>query len=162
VADSSVTITPDFKRFKKWLEELIKDPKATKRVLTRGILELADRMRAYPPEGDWNRPGPYPKQWYQRQFGTRYARKSGGVGGRNTSQKLQKNWNTEIQKQDMFTASVFTAVTYAPFLYDDNQRVSWAGAHGWQSTTEIAAEYEPRFMEMVLEEIGKQLERPIP
>jgi len=31
------------------------------------------RMAAYPPEGDYNKSGPYPKRWYQRTVGPRWA-----------------------------------------------------------------------------------------
>jgi hypothetical protein len=159
----SVVIKPDIEKIRKWINEVINDPNSRRRILIRGTLELADRARAYPPEGIWNRaPGTKGNNvWYQRQFGTRYMRKNGTFGGKNTSQKLQKNWFTEIQKEDEFSASVYTEVTYAPYLYDPAQRVGWAASHGWQTVDEIADNYAPRFVEIVSDEIDAQIAKPI-
>lgn len=60
-------------------------------------------------------------------------------------------------KRDEFTASAFTEVTYAPFLLDDDKRVSWAAVHGWQSLTDIEAEYMDRFEELALDELDKAI-----
>lgn len=157
----AVEIKPDFAQVRKWLESVINDPDTRRRVLIRASLELTDRARAYPPAGPWNSaPGINGRGWYQRQFGPRWLRRDGTTGGRNTSERLQKNWRTEISN-DVYSASVYTPVSYAPFLYDPAQRASWAAAHGWATIDQIANDYTPRFLELVGDEIDKQIAKPI-
>jgi len=157
----TLKIVPNIKEIVSRIKAVIDDPASRRRVLMRAVLELKDLAAAYPVEGAWNRaPGTKGNNvWYQRQYGTRYKRKDGTIGGRNTSQRLQKNWFTEVQRKDKFTASAFTNVTYAPFLLDMDRRVHWAAGHGWQSLDEIETDYMPRFEKIVLDEIDKQVEK---
>lgn len=156
----TLIIKPSFKEIIIKIKKIIDDPESRKRVLLRAVLELKDLAAGYPIEGAWNRyPGTKGKGvWYQRQFGTRYKRKDGSTGGNNTSQKLQKNWFTEVQRRDEFSASAFTNVTYAPFLLDPDRRVSWASGHGWQSLDEIERDYTPRFEKLILDDIDKKID----
>ena len=94
------------------------------------------RMAVYPPEGDYNRPGPYPKRWYQRLVGPRWALKAGGYGGRNTSEKLQQSFKTDRLSQ--LSRQVYTDVTYAPHVMAAEEQVSWAPEHGWRTDEQIA------------------------
>lgn len=157
----ALTITPSFKEIKSKILALITDKDARRRVLTRAVLELKDHAAAYPTEGSWNKaPGARGNnRWYQRQFGSRWKRADGSLGGVNNSQRLQKSWQTEIQRADEFSASTFTEVTYAPFLLDDNRRVHWANSHGWQTLDEIEEDYTPRFEKIILDEIDKQIDK---
>jgi len=157
----TLKISPSLDGVLKRIKEVITDKQSRRRLLLRAVLELKDLTAAYPVAGAWNSaPGAKGDgQWYQRNFGTRYSRKDGTTGGRNTSQKLQKNWRTEIQRKDEFSASVFTEVTYAPFLLDPTKRVHWAAGHGWQSLDEIEKDYMPRFEKLALEEIDKQIKK---
>jgi len=123
-------------------------PTVKRAILARAAQELLDRAAVYPEEGAWNSPSR--QRWYQRHFGTRYRRKDGVVTGRNTSERLQKSWQIEDNET---SASIWTAVSYAPFLYDQSQRASWAAEHGWLTGDEILEEYYPRFEAVVLEEI---------
>lgn len=156
---ATVTIKPEIDDLKKRIIAIVADPDKRRRVLIRATLELADRMRVYPPEGAYNRePGTRGRGvWYQRQFGTRWRRKDGTMGGTDNSQRLQKSWKTEIQTRSEFVGSVSTAVTYAPYLFDPEKRVSWAASHGWKTTKEIAEDYTPRFTEIVIEQIRQDI-----
>ena len=145
---------------------LITDPAARKRILDKAAVKLAALVAVYPPEGAWNK---YPGarndgRWYQRGFGARWMSKGGsiggtphfrGVGGINNSQDLQQSW--QIASRDEYTTSVFTGVTYAPYLLDPAQRVRWAAEHGWKSTDEIGDEFAPIFEDTALEEIDSQI-----
>lgn len=157
----ALQIIPSIKEIVSRIKAVIDDPDSRRRVLTRAVLELKDLAAGYPVEGAWNRaPGTKGNNvWYQRQYGTRYKRKDGTIGERNTSQRLQKRWYTEVQRKDEFSASAFTDVTYAPFLLDPNQRVNWAVGHGWQSLDEIEKDYMPRFEKIILDEVDGQIEK---
>lgn len=163
----TASMTPSAEQIKRWLESVVDDPRARRRVLIRGSLELKDRYIVYPKAGKWNSaPGTKGNNvWYQRKFGTRYLRKDGTFGGRNTSENLQVSWQHSISADD-YKASVFTDVSYAPYLYapltaPKPHQVYWAALHGWQDVDEIAENYAPRFVEIVSDEIDAQLRKPI-
>lgn len=61
-------------------------------ILRAATLRLKGRAAVYPPATNANVPGPYPKHWYQRGYGVRWARKAGGAGGRRTSERLGTQW----------------------------------------------------------------------
>lgn len=157
----TLKVTPTIKEIITKLLALVTDAASRRRVLTRAVLELKDLAAAYPVEGAWNKaPGARgDNRWYQRQFGSRWLRSDGSMGGRNTSQKLQKSWQVEIQRRDEFSAAAFTDVTYAPFLLDPNRRVHWANSHGWQDLDEIGEDYTPRFEQIILDEIDSQVDK---
>lgn len=149
------------------ISELVTNPVSRVRILNEASIKLAALVAVYPPEGAWNKnPGTRGDgRWYQRGFGARWMRKGGsiggspyfsGIGGVNNSQELQKSW--QIQKADD-AASVFTGVTYAPYLLDPEQRVNWAAEHGWKSLDEIADEFAPIFEDITLKEIDTQIEK---
>lgn len=157
----TVVIKPSLDELLKRINAIIDNPDSRRRVLIRAVLELKDLAAGYPVAGAWNsNPGTKGNGvWYQRGFGTRYKRKDGTTGGRNTSQKLQKSWRTEVQRKDEFTASAFTDVTYAPFLLDETRRVHWAAGHGWQTLADIEKDYTPRFEKIVLKELDDQIDK---
>jgi hypothetical protein len=158
---AAVKIVPDFKELAQYIQKILDDPQARARLLRLASLELADRVRVYPPQGLWNyEPGAQGNGvWYQRQFGSRWRRKNGTLNGRNTSQKLQKNW--KVERVDAFNTSVYTEVTYAPYLFDPAKRASWADSHGWKTLDEIADDYSPRFVELAGEMIDEIASKPI-
>lgn len=149
----------DFSKLTAIILEVVNSKELRRTILSRAVLELADRLRVYPPAGQWNAmPGTRgDMRWYQRLFGPRYMRKNGSLGGKNTSQQLQRSWKVEVMSRDEFTASVFTEVTYAPYLYDPKKRVSWAAEHGWKTTDEISDDYIERFLELAADEVEKKL-----
>ena len=158
----TLVIEPSLKEIMARVKKVIDDPAARRRVLLRAVLELKDLAAAYPVAGRWNSaPGTNgDNRWYQRGYGSRWLRKDGTFGGSNTSQRLQQSWNTEVQRQDEFTASAFTDVTYAPYLLDEEKpRVNWAQSHGWQSLDEIQEDYAPRFERAVLDEVDDQINK---
>jgi len=95
----------------------VRDVQTFTRTLVRiAAHEVGDRAAAYPPEGPWNRPKDEPgKTWYQRHFGPRWRRVDGSIGGRNTSEQMQKRWRRRI---DELRARVWNDVSYAPYLLD--------------------------------------------
>jgi len=159
----TVQLDPSLARIRQWLDSVVDDPQARRKLLTLATMELTDRARVYPNAGLWNfEPGAQDNGvWYQRLWGSRWrSKKTGRLAGRNTSQRLQRSWKVQLAP-DSFSADVFTNVTYAPYLLDPNQRVGWAEAHGWQTVDELAEGYAPRFVELVEEFIDDQIARPI-
>ena len=105
------------------------------------------KMASPPTETEANRPGPYPKRWYQRNWGPRYARKSGGTGGQNTSERLQFSWRTQIVKPaeaHVFTKSPQTGgeVSYVEHVQSYEMQTAVHKEHGWQTDLAVAEDVE--------------------
>ena len=121
--------------------------RAIERVIPLAGKMVQTKMAVYPPETDANRPGPYPKRWYQRLVGPRYARKGGGTGGQNTSEKLQKSWRTDIIKPleaHVFTKSPQTGgeVSYVEVVQSEESQTAVHREHGWQTDEAVARDVE--------------------
>lgn len=124
------------------------------RAAERAVIILKERVTVYPDEGPYNQPGPYPKRWYQRLFGPRWALKGGGTNGRNTSQRLQQNWRVDWTGPT--EARIYTKVTYAHYVMGGDQ--TWYhAAHGWKTTAQIANEFGPELVDIVYDEIDKAI-----
>ena len=151
-------MTTSFKEILKDITAIVSDPAMRQRILDKAGKALAALVSAYPPEGPWNKyPGTRGNgRWYERGYGSRWKRKDGSIGGSPTSQKLNKSWG--VEKRDEFTASVFTNVTYAPFLFDPDRRVSWANGHGWKDLDEFENGFAPIFEEIVIKEIDGKID----
>ena len=120
---------------------------AIERVIPIAGKMVQTRMAVYPPETDANKPGEYPKRWYQRHFGPRYALKAGGVGGQNTSERLQKAWRTDIIKPleaHVFTKSPQTGgeVSYVEHVQSAEAQTKAHKEHGWQTDEYVAKQVE--------------------
>lgn len=115
------------------------------------------RVRAYPTRGDWNRPGPYPKRWYQRLKGPRWALKAGGVGGEDTSEQLMDNWHR--QRITPLSQEIFTEVSYAHLVVGDEDQTAVHAEHGWKTESEIAewVEGDPILDVIIARELGREL-----
>lgn len=122
--------------------------------LKRFAEEVKLRAIPYPPEGPWNRPGPYPHRWYQRQFGPRWMNKDGSYGGRNTSERMQKSWVTEMRAWN--EAVVGNMASYADYVQGGQQR-DFHQEHGWKKVEDIAAEQSDLWTKIFSEELERAI-----
>lgn len=131
-------------------------PETVAKVSRAALLKFANEVKLlatpYPPEGSWNRPGPYPAKWYQRHFGARWALVGGGVHGSNTSEQMQKNWIAE--QRDDFTAAVGNRASYSPYVMGEEQQ-GYHAAHGWEKLEDIAKANQDRLVGFVAEELER-------
>lgn len=111
---------------------------AAARILKRATIEVGQRVAVYPPPDSSNTPGPYPHRWYQRHFGPRWARKSGGYGGYNTSEVLQKSWKTTVSPK---SGHIWTDVSYAPFVVGNKDQTRVMSQRGWKSIDVVTRDY---------------------
>ena len=120
---------------------------AIERVIPLAGKMVQSKMASPPTETEANRPGPYPKRWYQRNWGPRYAKKSGGTGGQNTSERLQFAWRTQIIKPleaHVFTKSPQTGgeVSYVEYVQSQESQTAVHKEHGWQTDEMVARDVE--------------------
>jgi hypothetical protein len=71
----------------------VRDLTGVKAALKAGALHVQGKINKYPPETAAN-DSSLPR-WYERNYGPRWRRKDGSVGGRKTSQMLSKSWTIE-------------------------------------------------------------------
>ncbi len=108
---------------------------------------VQSKMASPPTETDANKPGYYPKRWYQRGFGPRWTNLTGVVRGYNTSERLQFSWRTQIIKPTeahVFTESPRTGseVSYVEHVQSEEKQTSLHKAIGWQTDAEVAEDVE--------------------
>jgi hypothetical protein len=76
---------------------------------------LQNVIAPYPPAPTYqNR-----KRWYERGYGNRWRRKDGSIGGRKTSQFLNRSWYSE--PRDSVTVVLGNRATYAPWVHGTRQ-----------------------------------------
>jgi hypothetical protein len=123
-----------------------------------GALHVKGKIAQYPPASDANVAGPYPKRWYQRGYGPRWARKSGGVGGRKTSETLGRKW-TISQSYSEVSWAVGNNVSYGPFVQGAKEQAAFHKTRGWKDTDQVAEEERERVVGFVKEHIDKILNK---
>ena len=108
-----------------------------------GLL-IKGRIAQYPPESEANRwhtkvyydPDTKKERWivtkYQRNWGQKYQRADGSVGGRKTSENLGKRWTVHYRNQGM-TAIVGNNATYAPFVQGDDTQAWFHTKRNWKT-----------------------------
>lgn len=126
--------------------------------------EVEKRMATYPPEHAGNMPGPYPKRWYERLFGPRWANKDGSIGGINSSEELKHSWRERLTGK--FTRTVDTlspktgrAVSYGGYVHDADVQLGVHGRHGWPTAQRVAddVQMDPAVEAKILREIDRIL-----
>ena len=146
----------------KGLDKLIGklDTIAKLRVVKAGIkaggLHIKGKIAKYPPATAANFPGPYPKRWYQRGWGSKYARLSGGVGGRMTSETLRAKWT--IQSRDAGMSVVIgNNVTYSVFVQSAEKQAAFHKRHGWKTDKQVVEKEGPKVKELIARAIRRSL-----
>lgn len=116
---------------------------------------VKQEMIPYPEEGEYNKPGPYPKRWYQRHFGPRWALKAGGVHGRDTSEQLQKQWR--VVPKDSWSAYVGNRASYAAYVVGMDQ-AEYHKRHGWRRLDDVTKQViETRAKEVFAAALAKEI-----
>jgi hypothetical protein len=129
--------------------------KYLKPVLHRSALKVKSKVAKYPPASEANLPGPYPARWYQRGYGARYARKSGGIGGRRTSERLGASWFTQV---GAFRAVLTNKASYAPYVqkkYGKPKQTTFHAKRGWPTAEDTLQKMKPEIQRMMQAEIRK-------
>lgn len=128
---------------------------ASRRAIGKFAREVKLRAVPYPPEGPWNQPGPYPHRWYQRHFGPRWGRKDGSIGGRNTSEVMQKKWYDKTVSP--WQAVVGNKASYADWVVGE-QQAAVHRQHGWKKLADVARETMPLWERLLAVEVERAME----
>lgn len=103
---------------------------------------LHDALVDYPSETAGNKPRAFTSGgqnvWYERGFGSKWARKDGSVGESQTSETLGRSWTTEVRG---FAAGVRGIVgaraSYAPLVQDEKRQAAIHKRHEWSTIQSV-------------------------
>lgn len=125
------------------------------RAMRASAVHVKGKIATYPASTIANSPGAYPKRWYERGYGSRWARKSGGIGGRKTSETLGRRWTT-AQRNGGLTQVVGNNVSYGEFV---QSRKKQASAHKgrWKTIQDVSEEEAETIVNFVKAEIDRAL-----
>lgn len=148
-----------FEELIKELEKIIDNEESRIRIMNLATEALKADVEIYPPEGAWNRPPGTnnDNRWYERGYGSRWLRNDGTMGGKFTSEKLNESWRRRTEEHGQ-KGIVYSEVSYAPFLYDAERRVSWAAAHGWKTQEQTLEEFSEKMEDIITKEIYRVLD----
>jgi len=80
------------------------------------------------------------KTWYQRGFGPRYVRKSGGLSpGSGLSEQLGQQWRQQVTENSV---TIENLASYAPFVHGE-QQAGFHGSWGWKKLKETTIDMLP-------------------
>ena len=102
-------------------------------------LEVKREVAEYPPQSEANIPRGFgsavsigtrqsANRWYQRGYGPRWARKDGSVGGRKSSEMLNRSWMVGRNRMGAFVASL---ASYSPVVHHYKEQASFHKRRGW-------------------------------
>ena len=91
--------------------------------MTAALSLLKDDAAEYPPENIANIP--YQRRWYERNYGPKWMRRDGTVGGIAASEMLGKSWTTRVKNRGLLGV-LGNKASYGPFVQDKERQ---AGFH---------------------------------
>jgi len=145
------------------LDELIKklnsiqEMKAVKTALKAAGAHIQGIMVDYPPATIGNSPSNPTNHWYERGYGSHWRRKDGSIGGRQTSETLNRKWTIKEEFSGL-QVIVGNNVSYGHWVQGDDQtRVH--KAHGWLTTRQVVERESEKVVNFVKKEIDKVLEK---
>ena len=101
--------------------------------------ELKATVSTYPPASEANMPRGFgsavsiatkkaQNRWYKRGYGPQWSRKDGSVGGRKTSEMLNRSWGIKRLRWGMQLGS---RASYSPVVHHHEEQASFHKARGW-------------------------------
>jgi hypothetical protein len=157
---ASITLKPSISRLLKSITNL-QQLKPVKGAVRASALHIEGEMKKYPPKTAANQSGPYPKRWYERGYGPRWAKAGGGVGGRPTSETLGRKWTIAITNQGL-SAQVGNNVKYGPYVQGsegDKKQTITHRDNGWLTDQDVIDNEGQYVNDLIAEAVEDALER---
>lgn len=115
------------------------------------IAEYPDSTSANTPKqyapGQWN-------TWYERGFGSRWARADGSVGSRRTSETLGKRWTIRTSNR---SATIGNNASYGPYVQDPQRQARALARIGWKTTKDVANAEAQRVLAFFVKYVDRAL-----
>ena len=121
--------------------------------------EVVREVSEYPPISEANVPKTFMSRgnnrWYQRGYGSRWARKDGGIGGRKTSEVLDKSWGVDRIR---WGARIGSKASYAPVVHNFKEQASFHKRRGWVTDrTAVRRVRRTGKMDRIIERVMKRM-----
>jgi hypothetical protein len=124
-----------------------------------GMTKLIQEME-YPPVSEANYPNAKGR-WYQRGYGTKYIRKDGSIGGRETSHPLKDGWKEKLFRGNNPKGVVSNTAPYSPYVQGDPRRnPGQAKIHqkrGWKSLPVEGKKLAPKITKQIIQAFKRRL-----
>lgn len=115
-------------------------------------LDIIDAVSPYPNKTVANSPENPSGRWYERGYGPRWRRKrTGGVGGRRTSENLSKKWGIVVRGSQV---QIGNTASYAEYVQGEKQ-AGFHASRGWKKLQDVAEQRLPE----VVDALRKQIDR---
>lgn len=120
-------------------------------ILKAATLHLRGKISVYPQSSDANKPRSFVSgginRWYERGYGSKWARKDGSIGGAQTSQTLGRSWSEAVDPGGKW-GSVGTDVSYAPAVQDAEAQAGYHKQRGWVTVQDVIERYGGEVIDM--------------
>lgn len=133
----------------------LEDLTPVKAGLRAAALHVKGKIAVYPPESSANHPKTH-GSWYERGFGTKYARMDGFVKGYRTSETLGRKWTLRSFDGGLRMV-VGNNVSYGPYVQGPDQ-AAFHKRRGWKTTDKVAEEESGRVTAFLKSHVDKALE----
>lgn len=153
---AKVGISIDTRELAKIAESLDIMPAFKSGMYAAGIY-LKGVISEYPASSVANQSKPYPGRWYQRGYGTRYIKKSGGMGGKKTSETLGKRWTVKKSNAGM-TVTVGNNTSYGKWVQGHTKQTKFHNARGWLTTGDVVEKESNKALNIIMDFISAKIE----
>jgi hypothetical protein len=124
--------------------------------LTSGY-EVRDWVKQYPPSGIANAPKA-PGRWYERGYGSKYARRDGTVTGRKTSEMLNRSWSmTHTTTAHGVEVRIGNRASYARYVHDEERQAGFHAARGWRTAQAAIRKFESVIVKRISDAIDRAM-----
>lgn len=88
---------------------------------------IRDRIAPYPPVP----PRRNPNRWYERGYGPRWRRRDGSIGGRRTSEQMDRRW--DVRPYGGTGAQVRNLASYSGYVQSAARQTAQHRTTGWKT-----------------------------
>ena len=104
------------------------------------------KVDKYPRATEANSPDQ--KRWYERGYGPRWRRKDGSMGGRKTSEMLNRSWSIALRDSGN-TLVVGSHASYSPYVHDRDKQAEFHKRRGWITIQAVGEQEAPVIIKFV-------------
>lgn len=115
---------------------------------------VKSKVNKYPASTEANKANNPTGRWYERGYGPRWRRKDGSVGGRKTSEMLNRSWSVATRDSGA-TLVVGSHASYSPYVMDKNKQADFHKQRGWKTVQEIGEQEAKTIIEFIKKHMQK-------
>ena len=130
--------------------------RAVKAALRASAVHVKGKIARYPQASEANDPSQ--RRWYERNYGPRWRRRDGSIGGRKTSQTLGKRWAISERNQGL-TQVIGNNADYAPFVQDADRQAWFHKQRDWPTAQGVLEDETPTILRFIEDYVEKDLQK---